>query len=168
MNIFRIAIILSFLFVSETTLAQNCKEIKDEFTGKTTKTASVYLQGSAMTPGYFINLSFSKDDSTRKISMIYTNTTVADLQPENLSFLLKLSNGEILRFGANADTRVTQFNGTSQILSLYNDLTSDVIEKLQKNEIQTFRLGFKNDDGLTIQVQTNKAERIKKALGCVL
>ena len=164
---FFIVLILSPLLIK----AQICKEIKDEFTGKTSKSSLIQLQGSLMNPTFSTVMIVSQQDTTKTLALIMNLSLVSSaLKAENLSLLIKFSDNEVLRLAPNKETVInTSTAGMIQgsIISFGTDLKPDIIQKLILKKIVKLRLGFNSDLGYDIEIKDKKAKDITAAAACI-
>jgi len=165
---FFLVLILSPLLLK----AQICKEIKDEFTGKTSKSSLIQLQGSLMNATFSTAMVLSQQDTTKTLALIMNLSVVSSaLKAENLSLLIKFSDNEVLRLEPNKETVInTSTAGLIQgsIIGFGTDLKPDIIQKLISKKIVKLRLGFNNDQGYDIDIKDKKAKDITAAANCIL
>jgi hypothetical protein len=161
-------IITCLLFSSTVLMAQKCYTKKDEFTGKLTKVISTPLVGSLLSMGPTV--SFAKVDSIYSICYSFS----ADLSPDaftpaSMYLALKFANGDIERFTATKQSRVTRAMGTT-VIAFYGDISIKQLQKLANNSLSIVRISYNGDDNTVFDqtVKEGKAQKISESVKCVL
>lgn len=147
---------------------------KDDFSGEKTKSAIVFLQGGTSLisiPGFMVTLNFTERGPEKQISLIHMTSAYNETwKVEDLSLLLKLGDGTILRYTPNnesAYTKQDQGQSVTAVLSLLSNITNNDLDKIADHSVQKIRLGFKNGEGLDFEIKPKQIKEITKAVNYI-
>lgn len=155
---------ICFLLVSLESFCQ-CSKVKDSFTGKET-TSYVIKIGGMLNIGD--NITFAKEGDHKVIVYTWMIQGVTDYERkiEDCSLLVKLDDGEALKFLPSKDSKINNSNGYL-IYVLIADLTEEEIQKFKTKNVEAVRFALKDDQGIDVNLTKKNLKEFKSAAICV-
>jgi hypothetical protein len=146
-------ITLSLALICLSSNAQTFIDKKDDFTGKQIKGAVVVFGKSIAPVG--MTLTFGVNNGQKFIAFLWNAKSgqfgaFNNLNPKDLSILLKMDNDTIYRFKADtAVSNVINFGSSSNMI-IASKITDTQLLALSAHIISIFRVGIKGDNGVDL------------------
>lgn len=151
-------------------MAQKTTSKKDELTGKTIKTATLYLTGPISSNIQVISF---EDNGTNKIASISLMGVIAgtiynNYNIDSLLIVAKFDDGNILRLKPSSKYSKSIQMQYGPIVSMGHILTNEELYQFINHKILLLRIGLLDDRGYDLNISRGNQEKILKAANYVL